>query len=126
MRINIKFVKVVTLSALMGVGSVVLADDFAEGVYAAEQRDYLHAVNLWEPLAQQGHPDAQFNLGLLYHSGTNGNVYEKKAVEWYHKAAENGHLQAQEYLAVGYQEGWFGLTKSKKKATYWANKIEEK
>ncbi len=120
-----KLVQAVGFSVLMGVGPSILADDFAEGFYAAEQRDYKQAVTIWEPLAQQGHPDAQFNLGLLYHSGSNGKVFEKKAVEWYHKAAENGHLQAQEYLAIGYKEGWFGLKKSAQKATYWTKKIEE-
>jgi len=115
---------VIGLSLLsISVGAV--SDEFSKGFLAAEKGDYAVAVSAWTPLAKQGHPDAQFNLALLYHSGSTGQVDEKLAVILYHKAAENGHRAAQEYLAAGYMEGWFGLDKDVEKAQHWFAKANQ-
>ena len=37
--------------------------DFEKGQDAYESGDYLAALSEWRPLAEQGHADAQFNLG---------------------------------------------------------------
>lgn len=109
---------------LAGAASVGVAKpDYNAGFLAAESRDYVEAVKNWEPLAKKGDALAQFNMALLYHSGSGVPMDEKKAVEWYKKAAKSGHPLAQEYLAAGYEEGWFGLPKDTKKAAYWRKKL---
>lgn len=113
---------VFALSVLFFANSA-MADKFADGFEAATKSDYTKAVQQWEPLAKQGHPDAQLFLAMMYHSGIAGRIDEKEAVNWYHKAAENGNYTAQEYLAVAYREGWFGLKKSSKKARFWEAKL---
>lgn len=120
-----RFFSAVTAAVLLGVVSMVNANTYNEGFMAAESGDYKAAMKQWGPLAQQGHAIAQFNLALLYHSGSGLPVDEVEAISWYKKSAENGYIKAQEYLAVGYREGWFGLPKDAKKAAYWTNKIEE-
>lgn len=121
-----RLVKIV-LSAVM-LSSVfifsVQAKDYNDGFLAAEGGDFNSAVQQWGPLAEQGHPIAQFNLALLYHSGLGVDLDEAKAVSWYKKSASNGYYKAQEYLAVGYREGWFGLPKDSKKASYWEKQLE--
>ena len=102
----------------------VQAKDYNDGFLAAEGGDFNSAVQQWGPLAEQGHPIAQFNLALLYHSGLGVDLDEAKAVSWYKKSASNGYYKAQEYLAVGYREGWFGLPKDSKKASYWEKQLE--
>ena len=100
------------------------ASNYNEGFIAAETGNYQSALQQWGPLAEKGHAIAQFNLALLYHSGSGISMDEKKAVEWYEKSAKNGYYKAQEYMAVGYREGWFGLPKDSKKAEYWEKQLE--
>ena len=45
--------------------------------------------------AEQGHADAQFNLGHMYELGWSVDRNNSTAVEWYRKAAEEGHADAQ-------------------------------
>jgi hypothetical protein len=40
--------------------------DFSTGLTAYQKGDYTSAAKEWRPLAEQGDPIAQFNLGLLY------------------------------------------------------------
>jgi hypothetical protein len=100
------------------------ANSYNAGFIAAESGDYQQAVSEWKPLADEGHPVAQFNMALLYHSGDGVELDEGRAVSLYHKAAEQGYDKAQEYLAVGYQEGWFGLPKDQQKADYWNTRLQ--
>lgn len=115
----------ISVGALMFLVSISAhARNYNEGFIAAESGNYQSALQQWGPLAEQGHPVAQFNLALLYHSGSGISLDEAKAVEWYEKSAQNGYYKAQEYMAVGYREGWFGLPKNNKKADYWEKKLE--
>lgn len=51
--------------------------------------------------AEQGHKDAQYYLGRLYHWQI--KEYEK-AIFWFMKSAEQGHLEAMVYLAAAFQK----------------------
>jgi len=112
---------------LIGLSSLAVANDVyedaAKAFDASYQNDYVVASKLWQKLAEKGIPDAQFNLGLMYHSGAAGVFSEEQALKWYLKAAQNGSYQAQEYMAVGYREGWFGLEKDSAKAKHWENRL---
>ncbi len=101
------------------------AGDFAEGFIAAENYDYPAAVKILGPLADQGDAAAQFNIALMYHSGSGVQANENEAVKWYTKAAKNGHRTAQEYLAAAYADGWFGLARDEKMARFWYSKLDD-
>jgi len=101
-----------------------LADDYTDGFLAASSGDYKVAYNKWHELAEQGDANAQFNLGLMYHSGLQVPFDEQTAVYWYRRAAEGGNELAQEYMAVGYQEGWFGLPRDQAKSHYWYQRLD--
>lgn len=105
--------------------SLVQAAGYKDGFLAAESGNYSEAAAQWTPLAKQGNADAQFNLALLYHSGSGVERNEARAVQLYQLSAGNGNYYAQQYLTVGYQEGWFGLPKDAKKAAYWRKKMEK-
>jgi TPR repeat protein len=124
MKFN-QFIIACVATVSLGVASTSFANGYNEGLLAAEAGDYQTALQKWEPLAKQGDPLAQFNLALLYHSGSGVEVDEQKALSWYHKAADNGYYYAQEYLAIGYQEGWFGLPIDKQQAKYWLQRLEQ-
>jgi hypothetical protein len=105
--------------------SVVMANNnYNDGFLAAENGEYQKAAAQWQPLAGQGLAVAQFNMALLYHSGSGVAMDEARAVQLYHQAATNGYPYAQEYLAAGYQEGWFGLPKDQEKADYWSQRLQ--
>ena len=52
--------------------------------------------------AEQGHADAQNNLGLCYQYGKGVAKDYAEAVKWYRKAAEQGHARAQCNLGYCY------------------------
>jgi TPR repeat protein len=111
--------------SLCSAAGVSYANSYNDGFLAAESGDYQTAVQQWAPLARQGDAMAQFNLALLYHSGSGVEMDEARAVRLYHQSADNGNYYAQEFLTVGYQEGWFGLPKDAEKAAYWRKKMEK-
>jgi len=43
--------------------------NFQRGLDAADRGDFLTALREWTPIAEQGHTNAQFNLGLMYDLG---------------------------------------------------------
>ena len=55
--------------------------------------------------AEQGHADAQFNLGIMYANGEGVAKDPREAVAWYRKAAEQGHADAQNNLGAAYEIG---------------------
>lgn len=121
-----KFAVYVVSAALLAipVGEGV-AQNLGDGMEKARQGDYPAAFDTLHPLAQDGDAQAQFNLGLLYHSGMGVARDEAEAVRLYTASAEKGFPMAQEYLAVGYQEGWFGLPKDAKQADFWQQRLVE-
>ena len=55
--------------------------------------------------AEQGHYDAQYNLGLAYNNGRGVVQDYKEAVKWYRKSAEQGDSYAQHNLGLMYVKG---------------------
>jgi TPR repeat protein len=58
---------------------------------------YSQAIRLLSRRARNGHPDAAFQMGLIYSNAWNviGTDYDFLAEKWFSKAAESGHVQAQ-------------------------------
>lgn len=98
-----------------------VAGDFEAGVDAAASGDYESALALWQPLAEAGHVDAQFNLGLMYDHGAGVPRHLETAAMWYQQAAEAGDRTAQSYLGEMYAKGQ-GVEQSFNKAAEWYEK----
>ena len=56
-------------------------------------------------LAEQGGAAAQYNLGVMYHTGQGVVQDYREAVKWYRKAAERGFARAQSNLGLMYANG---------------------
>ena len=67
--------------------------------------NYSEAFKFCSVAAEQGHAEAQFNLGYMYQYGQGVKQDYFKAVEWYQKAAEQGDASAQYNLGVMYYNG---------------------
>jgi len=84
------------------------------------------SFQLFQPKANQGDADAQFNLALLYKLGAGIPKDIKQAVYWYTKAAEQGHVNAQYSLGSLYLDGdGQEVPKDFKQAVYWYTKAAE-
>lgn len=90
---------------LIIVAFVIQAADFERGLAAYNSGDYETAFKEWQPLAEQGNANAQFNLGIMYDNGWGVAQDPQYAANWYLKAAQQGYVQAQFNLGVAYSFG---------------------
>jgi TPR repeat protein len=72
---------------------------------AYHRSDYATARRITQPLADQGNPNAQANLGLMYHLGQRVPQSYAEALKWFRAAAELGLPRAQRLLGVMYYNG---------------------
>ena len=93
------------VSLLTCAGGVAIAQDYDAGLKAAQAGDFQTALKEWKPLADQGHADAQYNLGLMYDYGRGVVEDDAEAVRWFRLAADQGHAYAQLSLGVMYADG---------------------
>lgn len=72
-----------------------------------------------ETQAMAGDRDAQYQLGLSYHSGSNGYQFNRqKAIQWLTQAAKQGHSDAQYSLGLLHSNN-HAAPKSQSLATKW-------
>ncbi len=80
--------------------------------------DFLSALAIWRPLAEQGDARAQNNLGILFRNGE-GLVQDfEQARAWLLRSAAQGHAQAQYSLGVMYDFG-YGVPQNYPEALRW-------
>jgi hypothetical protein len=85
--------------------SAVGADLLQDGLDAYFKGDYAQAIRLFRSLAEQGHGDAQYKLGIMYQKGQGLHQDYTQAALWYRKAAEQGVTLAQTGLSSLYATG---------------------
>jgi len=71
-----------------------IAGSFEDATNAYYRGDYETAFRLIAPLAEQGLPEAQFNMGLMFEMGQGVPQSADEAVKWYRMAAEQGNAKA--------------------------------
>ena len=90
---------------LFTAAAVLWCADFQAGLEAYNRGDYAAALKEWQPLADKGDANSQYNLGLLYARGLGVPQDYQKAAEWYQKAAERDVPAAEYNLGVMYANG---------------------
>ncbi len=70
-----------------------------------ERKDFVTVAKLLEKAAKLGHPNAQYNLAVMYQKGDGVEQDMQKALFWYEKAAEANLAIAQYNLGMIYFEG---------------------
>lgn len=78
------------------------------------------ALTELQPLAEQGIPAAQFELGGMSESGLGVEKDAVEAVQWYRLAADQGYSAAQNSLGVMYGKG-SGVVRDLVAAHMWFN-----
>ena len=117
---NLTLTICLTLAVLLGSTGTSWGADFNKGLAAAQSGDFATALREWRPLAEQGHANAQFYLGLMYDKGEGVLQDYKTAVKWYTLAAEQGDAIAQNSLGWMYDNG-HGVIKDNVYAHMWGN-----
>lgn len=102
------------------IASVPAFADFQAGLDAYQKGDYVGAVKEWRPLAEQGDPEAQYNIGLLYLDGKGVPQNPAEAVNWFRRAAEQDYEKAQHNLGAMYGSGQ-GVKRDFIQAYKWLN-----
>ena len=79
-------------------------DSYRQGWAAYDHGDYQRAAQLWLPLANSGHVNAQTNLGVMYEYGKGVAQSARQAANWYRAAAAQESVVAQYNLGLFYTE----------------------
>jgi len=90
--------------------SFISSRNFRKGQSCFSQKDFKNAAEYFRKAAEDGHTDAQCNLGVLYAKGLGVPKDMKDALRWLLKAAEQGHAGAKKNLSL-LQEGNQGAKK---------------
>ena len=99
----------------------VAAGTFEDAVDAYASGDYVKALRLFRPLANDGEAASQFNLGLMYMTGRGVQQDYSAAALWFRKAAEQGYVRAQTNVGVLHRDGR-GVTQDYTEAIMWFRK----
>ena len=65
-------------------------------------QDYSEAITWYRQAAEQGHVNAQYNLGVMYAEGRGVPQDDAEADAWYRLAAQQGHVAAKDELAAAH------------------------
>ena len=80
--------------------------------------DYHAAAKLLKPRADEGDPEAQFNLGLYYFQGLGGDRNYAEAAKLFRGAAEQGHVMAANNLGAMNMDGR-GIPRNLPESWFW-------
>ena len=87
------------------------------------EQDFEKAIEWYEPAAEHGDRDAQYNLAVCYQKN-HAKQNHDKAVEWYIKLANEGNLKAQSNLGSCFEHGW-GVQRDINMAFTWYKKAAD-
>jgi TPR repeat protein len=91
---------------------------------ALNRADYVEALRILQPLAEQGNAAAQNRLGSIYHDGTGVTQNYTESLKWYRKAADQGIAIAQLNVGTMYENG-LGVAKNYADALTWYRKAAD-
>ena len=93
--------------AMAAIGPQALAEDarFLRGQLAANDGNYAAAMEVWLPLAREGHVKAQYGVGSLHAEGQGTPLDMTEALVWWRLAAEQGDDRTQFNIAAMYKAG---------------------
>jgi uncharacterized protein len=95
-----------------------LAVALSGAAVAGQYEDGLAAFQVWQPLADGGNAEAQFDVGMLYYAGVGAPQNYSQAALWFRKAADQGQASAQAFLGKMYADG-HGVRRDYAQALIW-------
>ena len=92
--------KILTTILLTSFCSPALSEAFIAGLNAIDRNHYATAFRSFRPLAEEGNPEAQNNLGFLYQHGLGVKRNYSLALNWYTRSANQELAEAQHNLGM--------------------------
>jgi TPR repeat protein len=83
----------IVATLLSGIASA-QAGPWEDGMVAYNRGDYLPAIRLFRPMAEQGNSKAQNQVGVMYRRGQGVQPSPSRAFMWFSFAARRGDAQA--------------------------------
>lgn len=108
---------------VLGLMPVVQAD-YEAGVGAYYRADYQQALMEFQRAAEDGDPNAQYNVGLMYLKGEGTTADQTVALRWFRRAARQGQTDAQTFLGALHADGQ-GVPKDYLRAARWFTRAAE-
>lgn len=90
-------------------------------IYIQHYKDFQTAFNYLDKAAALNHPEAQYNLAVMYQKGDGVQQNMDLAFKWFKEGAERGSARAQYNLGMMYYEG-IVIEKDEQKAKSWWEK----
>jgi TPR repeat protein len=87
----------VAAALILGIAGAV-AGPWEDGMAAYNRDDYVPAIRLFRPLAEQGNAKAQNVLGVMYRKGEGVARNSVRAFLWFNRAAARGDARAKAEL----------------------------
>ena len=109
---------ILALAAVALAAAPAMADSLQDGARYFQHADYNRALASWRPLAVQGNPVAQNNLGIMYLDGKGVARNNTEALRWIARSASNGSSSGQNNLGGLYRDGK-GVPRDYGKAAQW-------
>jgi TPR repeat protein len=100
-------------------------DIFLQAYESYLKKNFKLALIHWKFLAEKGHANAQYFLGIMYLNGQGTEINLTEAAYWFQASAEQGDVGAQ-YLIGEMNLKGMGLAQDYQKAGAWFKKAAEK
>ena len=75
-------------------------EEFEKGMSFYQEENYTEAVSWYKKAAEQGHPGAQYGLGVCYYNGDGVSQDYEQAKYWWKRSAVQGQRQARYMLKI--------------------------
>ncbi len=105
MRFSLRWAPFVVVAIFASLAGPAFATSLDDAIAAYKKNDFAGAAGLFTQLAESGDPQAQHNLGYLYHVGKGVAQNDVQAMIWYRKAADQGYAPSQYNVGVMFEEG---------------------
>jgi TPR repeat protein len=98
--------------------------NLASGIAAFEAKEFRRSLQLLQPLAEGGDPEAQYRLAVQYQAGLGCVQNPLQAYHWMREAAEQGHGLALHGLGIMYLYGEC-VEKDPREAAVWLERAAD-
>jgi TPR repeat protein len=97
MKKRMIFAGLVVALPILGIAGAA-AGPWEDGMASYNRGDYMPAIRLFRPLAEQGNAKAQHLIGVMYHKGEGVARNPVRAFAWFSLAAAHGDREARAKL----------------------------
>lgn len=100
-----KYIRYIVCAFLACIAAPIMASDVSEAIHAMRAGNFAEAYCVLKPHAENGNPEAQYNVGWMYLNGYGLAMNDSLALQWWQRASEQGYIDASFSIAMLYSLG---------------------